>query len=222
MKKQRVYFSLVLGLLSMVSFGQRTADLGLRWNSSSKERFQLDYRIPVFEKSYYRISVSYGYSKLENFDKYLTANQDNVLVQKNVETSSRVQFKAGWQRQLRNSDFYFGADLNLAYSLTNSSAIFYQYFREDSPDYKPNYMVAPLTNSALLSEKMGLGIAPVLGWDYPVYERLIISASVSPVFYYDKQVGQQELNDVNNVFIPGNSSTFGYFTSFSTGLKVKF
>lgn len=215
--------ALVLNVWGVCTYGQKS-DIGLIWNQATANRFSLEYRYAMNEKIKLRVSVVAGNEPFWMTNRYLSSTDSTIKIRQFSEISRTLELRTGVERTLRWKHLSIGGDLVWHYSnrLNRYSTIDYplqDFYGTDGIHTPINYGPDLASSTRHFA---GLGLSGFIAWEYPIYERFLISARVSASGLLRYQVGRKEFNDVSNEFHEFREFGFIHTAGFGVGIRYKF
>lgn len=224
---------LILFIISLTTSvnAQRVSDIGMIYGSSELYRLNIEYRKPIKEKTKLKFGISMGAatSPSLNYGAQITLVTDSLIVTRNYsQYNFQMTLKTGFEHQLKESMFSFGADLLLGYKQleegyydtrdiltnggwTNEELVLFSNFDESSNrSYRRTNYLTP-------------GVQFNFSMDIPIKESFFLHLFVSQILTTPVYLGQNIINNPNNEFqTPNNAFTFNSQNQAGIGLRYRF
>jgi hypothetical protein len=201
------------------------ADVGLSWNTANKAKWSFEWRYALSDKNRLRIGVVAGNDPYWLTNRYLSATDSTIKIREYSELARNFELRTGLERSLAWKHFFVGADLVWSYSNRVNQATTNDYRRRDYYGADNNGWPVPIgvgvDQSGSTRHFLGIGLSASLAWEYPIYERLLISAKVSASLVGRYQIAHLQYDLFDEY---GDYSEMGITTyaGFGVGVKYKF
>jgi len=203
---------------------QTSMDIGLRYNSSTLNRFQFELRIPFSEKLKFKFGVGFGYESQDWNDRILSANDSVAFIRERTSGSKNNELRAGVEIKVRETQFSVGGDLIASFYKMTEGANTTLTPREDyygsvtPPSY---YFLAGIDRSGSTRLFIGAGLSGFLAWEYPLSAKLLLNLNLSFSTVFTYQLDGSEYNDIYNEFNNNRYSFLNFYSGAGIGLRYK-
>lgn len=182
---------ITLGSLFFCShnFAQKNNDIGIQFSSIKQDRFTIDYRFGSREKLKFVIGASIG-GQTEKFrPTYIEGDETYELSRSLRNTKKNVNLKFGFNRQLKESFFSFGANVLIGYeykrvnrhnlySRKDEDGISWMVYSSGDPEKDYEYVDGITSQPGILGVRnLRTGLFTNLSADIPLGKKLLVNVN---------------------------------------------
>lgn len=227
---KKISLTLLVVSLTANSFSQDRGDLGVIFSSNDKTTLNLEYRKPLKGKYDFLIGASYGSTWSDfGYNNFVTGSTDtSVTYGVNHSNGSHVFVRVGAQRQLKESHFSVGGELNLGYENEYRSYYNSTLYLDTMGGYSngPITTVFPVHDNPTASRKRSHyfepGVRLSLNLDLPFGDRFFLHLSIATLFSAPIYLGETDFHDPHLKFQGNPPTIFNYEQMGSIGLRYRF
>lgn len=226
-------FIIIILTITSNSFSQNKADISFIYNSTSTNRINIEYRLPIKEQLKLTMGVVIGSNNNfgnVNHSRYIFVSDSIITRRVNAYTTFQSGLKIGFDRLLMNPLFSFGADFLIAYRkerlwIYNDSYIHIDSTNSWVPGYHSNYEAYhPEYNFSGNSKVKREYIVPQLqltfSMNIPIVEGLFLNLFVGGLASSPILIKESSLFDPGSEFTPsGKLQKFEMTSQAGMGLR---
>lgn len=209
------------------TFSQEKGDLGFMVTTSDRSKISLEYRKPVLPKLHLTIGATYGsdYYYYSRSSTDIIEITDSTFVQRAYQGgTTQAGIRIGVERQMKESIFSFGVDLNLNYRRrinTNYNTTYYYDDQNGIYDEGAGYFPAfdDGSYSSITRHYLVPGLRGTFNMNIPLGESFILTLSSAVTFSTPVYMGATSIIDPDQQFIGTSNFIFDMSTNLGIGLR---
>ena len=209
---------------------QNNPDIGISLSTFNRNRINLDYRIPIKEKSKLVIGLAYGnyYSNIFYSGQIIAASDSLVTERHSLNSSNYFSVKTGFNRQINSSIFSVGVDCFFGYRNSRSSKSNSYTVLDSNGTWgaESNYFFDPFTQDSTLATVSRHYFEPRIqagfNMDVPIGSSFLLHVGFAANVWTSFFVKSENKVDPYNEFNDPSSYYVGSSTQLSVGLRYVF
>ena len=229
MKKSIAIFSF---LMLTSSFVHSQSDIGLLYSSENLNFVTAEWRKAINTKSNFILGATYGADGTSNFfqGSAYRIEKDTLFNVHNDFNTINATIKAGYERRIKSSPFYYGVNAFVGYKRRNSEYYESKSYFQDVFDPYQNDSVSYLftdhnesgdRDGSMQEHFLSMRISAAFGMNLPIGKRFIFNGYISMGIQNDQLLSKDIITDTQNLYTTNPYAQTLFVAQAGVGVRYK-